>query len=127
MKFDYVIGNPPYQDETVGTQKQFAPPVYNKFLDESYKIAGKVEMIHPARFLFDAGATPKEWNQKMLNDPHLKVLFHEQESSKVFANTDIKGGVAITYTVGLEETISMTLRALNDIRFYCPLQMGREH
>ena len=97
MKFDYVIGNPPYQDETVGTQKQFAPPVYNKFLDESYKIAGKVEMIHPARFLFDAGATPKEWNQKMLNDPHLKVLFHEQESSKVFANTDIKGGVAITY------------------------------
>ena len=54
-------------------------------------------MIHPARFLFDAGATPKEWNQKMLNDPHLKVLFHEQESSKVFANTDIKGGVAITY------------------------------
>ena len=97
MKFDYVIGNPPYQDETVGTQKQFAPPVYNKFLDESYKIAVKVEMIHPARFLFDAGATPKEWNQKMLNDPHLKVLFHEQESSKVFANTDIKGGVAITY------------------------------
>ncbi len=32
-----------------------------------------------------------------------------------------------TNTVGLEETISMTLRALNDIRFYCPLQMGREH
>ena len=63
----------------------------------------------------------------MFHDPHLKVLFHEQESSKVFANTDIKGGVAITYTVGLEETISMTLRALNDIRFYCPLQMGREN
>lgn len=97
MKFDYVIGNPPYQDETVGTQKTFAPPVYNKFLDASYEISDKVEMIHPARFLFDAGATPKEWNQKMLNDSHITVLFHEQNSDKVFSGTDIKGGVTITY------------------------------
>lgn len=33
----------------------------------------------------------------MLNDPNLKVLWFEQNSGKVFANTDIKGGVAITY------------------------------
>ena len=97
MKFDFVIGNPPYQDESVGEQKQFAPPIYNLFMDESYKIANAVELIHPARFLFNAGGTPKEWNQKMLNDPHFKVFFHEQDSSKVFSNTDIKGGVAITY------------------------------
>ena len=66
MKFDYVIGNPPYQDETLGDNKGFAPPVYNKFLDASYEIAEKVEMIHPARFLFNAGSTPKAWNEKML-------------------------------------------------------------
>ncbi len=95
--FDYVIGNPPYQDETVGDQKSFAPPVYNLFMEESYKLADRVELIHPARFLFNAGSTPKAWNQKMLEDPHFKVLFHEQDSSKVFSNTDIKGGVAITY------------------------------
>lgn len=96
-KFDFAIGNPPYQEIQEGENQNFAPPVYDKFLSESYKIADKVEMIHPARFLFNAGSTPKAWNRQMLDDPHLKVLFHEQDSSKVFANTDIKGGVAVTY------------------------------
>lgn len=97
MKFDFVIGNPPYQDETIGDNKGFAPPVYHKFLENAYKIGDVVEMIHPARFLFNAGSTPKQWNEQMLQDPHLKVLYYEQDSSKVFSNTDIKGGVVITY------------------------------
>ena len=97
MKFDFVIGNPPYQDETIGDNKGFAPPVYHKFLENAYKIGDVVEMIHPARFLFNAGSTPKQWNEQMLQDPHLKVLYFEQDSSKVFSNTDIKGGVVITH------------------------------
>lgn len=97
MKFDYIIGNPPYQDETLGDNATYAPPIYHLFLDEAYKIADRVELIHPARFLFNAGSTPKDWNKKMLSDEHLKVLYYEQDSSKVFSNTDIKGGVAITY------------------------------
>ncbi len=97
MKFDYVIGNPPYQDETLGENKGFAPPIYHLFLEEAYKISDRVELIHPARFLFNAGSTPKAWNQKMLSDPHFKVLYHEQDSSHLFPNTDIKGGVVITY------------------------------
>ena len=97
MKFDFIIGNPPYQDETLGENKGFAPPIYDKFMEEAYKVADKVELIHPARFLFNAGSTPKAWNQKMLADPHLKVLYYEQDGSKVFSNTEIKGGVAITY------------------------------
>ena len=97
MKFDFVIGNPPYQDESVGEQKKYSPPVYHNFLEEAYKIGECVEMIHPARFLFNAGATPKSWNEKMLNDIHFKVQYYEQDSSKVFSNTDIKGGVVITY------------------------------
>ena len=97
MKFDFIIGNPPYQDETLGENKGFAPPIYHLFMDGAYEIGDKVELIHPARFLFNAGSTPKAWNQKMLADSHLKVLFHEQVSNKVFANTDIKGGVVVTY------------------------------
>lgn len=97
MKFDYVIGNPPYQEEQEGDNKNFAPPIYNKFMDGSYEVADRVELITPARFLFDAGSTPKAWNKKMLSDPHLKVLYYEADSSKVFPTTDIKGGVAITY------------------------------
>lgn len=94
-KFDVVIGNPPYQEEQKGTVND--KPVYNLFMDESYKIADIVELITPARFLFKAGATPKQWNEKMLNDPHFKVITYAQKSSDYFPNVDIKGGVAITY------------------------------
>ena len=103
MKFDFIIGNPPYQDETIGENKTFAPPIYHLFLDGTYKISEHVELIHPARFLFNAGSTPKEWNKKMLDDPHLKVLYYEPNSSKVFVNTDIKGGIAITYHDATQE------------------------
>lgn len=96
FKFDVVIGNPPYQEETNGTSSS-DKPIYNRFMNEVYKISDKVELITPGRFLFNAGATPTAWNKKMLSDKHLKVLYYEQDSSKVFSNTDIKGGVAVTY------------------------------
>lgn len=92
-KFYAVIGNPPYQEEVEGSSDK---PIYNYFMDESYKIANRVELITPGRFLFNAGKTPKDWNCKMLADPYLKVLKYEQDSSKIFPNTDIKGGVAVT-------------------------------
>ena len=97
MKFDFVIGNPPYQEETVGNQKTFMPPVYNKFMDATYIVSQNVELITPARFLFNAGGTPKEWNRKMLNDSNLKVLKYYPDSSMVFANQEIKGGLVVTY------------------------------
>lgn len=94
--FDYVIGNPPYHEETL-SQGDRANPAYNQFMEASYAVAEKVELITPARFLFNAGQTPKAWNKKMLADPHLKVMYYEHDATKVFPNTDIKGGVAITY------------------------------
>lgn len=97
--FDYVIGNPPYNEdfENSGDNGNFAKPVYNYFMDATYEIANKVELIHPARFLFNAGSTPKAWNEKMLNDGHFKVLSYDANSTSVFPNTDIKGGIAISY------------------------------
>src|SRR5690625_5061810 len=94
LKFDVIIGNPPYQDETKDTSDN---PVYHLFMEESFKIAKKVMFITPARFLFNAGKTPKSWNEKVLNDEHFKVIDFKQDSSKVFPNTDITGGVTITY------------------------------
>lgn len=94
MKFTAIVGNPPYQ---VTTDTNFATPVYHLFheaaksLDPDY-----VSLIHPARFLFNAGATPKEWNKQMLNDPHLSVPLYEPDSQKIFSGVDIKGGVCIT-------------------------------
>jgi len=94
MKFDFCIGNPPYQEDNEDSVRK--NPVYNHFMDAAYEIADVVELITPGRFLFDAGQTPKAWNKKMLNDEHFKVLHYEKDASQVFANTDIKGGVVIS-------------------------------
>jgi len=96
MKFDYAIGNPPYNLESTGANESDTP-LYHYFYDAAFMIAKKVELITPARFLFNAGYTPKNWNEQMLSDCHFKVLHYEPKSDKIFANTDIKGGVAITY------------------------------
>lgn len=96
MKFDVVIGNPPYQEEIEGANTQ-TRPIYHFFIDESYKISDKTVLVTPARFLANTGGTPKKWNYKMLNSRHLKVKFYELKSNKVFPGTDIKGGVVVTY------------------------------
>ncbi|MFX3888413.1 Eco57I restriction-modification methylase domain-containing protein [Streptococcus suis] len=96
VKFDVVIGNPPYQNEGIGDVAR-DEPIYHKFMDLAYEVADKAVLITPARFLFNAGQTPKAWNQKMLADEHLKVIYFSQKSDEVFPNTDIKGGVAVTY------------------------------
>ncbi|MBB1124554.1 Eco57I restriction-modification methylase domain-containing protein [Limosilactobacillus sp. Lr3000] len=95
LKFDVVIGNPPYQQEGKGDNAR-DEPIYNDFMELSYKLANLVTLITPGRFLFNAGQTPKSWNKKMLNDEHLKIILYEQNSDKIFPRTDIKGGVAIT-------------------------------
>lgn len=94
MKFDFVIGNPPYQESRDDTKDI---PVYHNFMSGAYNVSNHVELITPARFLFNAGATPQKWNEMMLMDKHLKVLSYIQKSDEVFSGTDIKGGVVITY------------------------------
>ena len=94
MKFDAVVGNPPYQEETDATRK---PPIYNYFYDVAFELAPIATLVTPARFLFDAGQTSKEWNRKMLSDEHFKVIRYFENSKDVFDTVDIKGGVAITY------------------------------
>ena len=94
--FDFVIGNPPYQNDLTGDSKT-ATPVYHIFMDAAYSVSEKTMLITPARFLFNAGYTPKSWNQERLNDEHFKVVSYFQDANSVFNGVDIKGGVAITY------------------------------
>lgn len=96
MKFDFVIGNPPYQEAYEG-QSSGANSIYDKFMDGAFQISDRVELITPGRFLFNAGSTPKAWNAKMLADPHFKVVHYESVASNFFPNVIITGGVAITY------------------------------
>lgn len=95
-KFDVVIGNPPYQEEAQGEATN-QMPIYHLFMTAAYEVGEKAVLITPARFLFNAGYTPKAWNAKMLEDPHLTVPIYAPNSDKLFPGTDIKGGVAVTY------------------------------
>ena len=95
MKFDFCIGNPPYQDNRADTE--WDSPIYHTFMEAAYSIADKTELITPGRFLFNAGKTPKDFNERMLHDNHFKVLQYNVNSGDVFPNVDIKGGVAIHY------------------------------
>lgn len=95
MKFDAVVGNPPYQDATSVNNRLGA--IYPYFFDAAEQLSTKYSLISPARFLFNTGLTPKKWNEKMLNNSHLKVVRFEQDATGIFPNTEIKGGVAIIY------------------------------
>jgi len=95
MKFTAVVGNPPYQ---ITTDTNFATPVYHLFFEAAKSLdPDYVSLIHPARFLFNAGATPKDWNEKMLSDKHLSVPMYEPDSKKIFPGVDIKGGVCVIF------------------------------
>ena len=93
IKFEAVVGNPPYQEENDNTRK---PPVYHLFYNLAFSISNITTLITPARFLFNAGQTPQEWNKKMLNNAHFKVVKYFNDSKDIFNSVDIKGGVAIT-------------------------------
>lgn len=96
MTFDAIVGNPPYQEEGNGDTNA-KKSIYHYFIDMGEKLSRTGTLIHPARFLFNAGDTPKEWNESKLNDIHYKVIKYWSNSLEVFPTVDIKGGVAVTY------------------------------
>ena len=95
MKFDAVVGNPPYQLTNQGNGNG-SNPIYHLFIDAARSICGMGTFIHPGRFLFNAGKTPKDWNEKILNDEHFKVVDYWADSREVFPNVDVKGGIAVS-------------------------------
>lgn len=94
VNFDIAVGNPPYQEEGFNNGRKL--PIYDSFMDISYTISQQAVLITPARFLFEAGQTAKDWNRKMLNDEHFRVMMYEPDASTIFSNAEIKGGVAIS-------------------------------
>lgn len=96
VEFDAVVGNPPYQLENEG-DGYGKDPIYHLFIDLGMQLCDKGTFIHPGRFLFNAGKTPKYWNNKMLHNNHYKVIAYWPDSTNVFPTVDVKGGIAITY------------------------------
>lgn len=96
-KFDVVIGNPPYQEDLIGDNESKAPPIYHLFMDAAFDVSVRTVLVTPARFLSNAGQTPKSWNQKTLADEHLSIAIFEPISSAIFPGTAIDGGIVVTY------------------------------
>ena len=93
MKFDAVVGNPPYQQMDGGGTGSSAVPIYNLFVDNSKSITSKyLSMIIPARW-FSGGKGLDSFRESMLNDQHLSKLVDFADSRDCFSGVDIAGGI----------------------------------
>lgn len=94
VKFDVVIGNPPYQ-ESDGGAKASATPIYNSFVELSKSIEPKyISLIMPTRW-YSGGKGLDKFRDEMLSDSKIQLLIDFPNPDEVFHNTNIRGGVCI--------------------------------
>ena len=91
MKFDFCIGNPPYQETKGGTKNV---DVWPSFVKIANGIAINVCLIHPGRWVI-----PKKQMQSthdMIVGSGLRNFDYYPDASKLFNGVSIDGGVTIT-------------------------------
>ena len=92
MQFDVVIGNPPYQLSDGGHGRS-AKPIYHLFIEQAKKLNPTyLSMVIPARW-YSGGKGLDQFRKEMIQEKRMRVLVDFENSSEVFPNVDIAGGI----------------------------------
>ena len=93
MKFDIIIGNPPYQLSDGGGDGSSAAPIYQFFVEQAIALKPKyISMIIPARW-YSGGKGLDEFREQMIHDTRICELHDFPETSDVFNQLNIRGGI----------------------------------